>query len=198
MSGLLWVSRRARPCDVSALGDRNGAADTASEAARPEHSGGPRRRENLTAQRPRGGRLTGSGFAWPEINLPAGEILAPQKLAAATAGSSGHRDMQGRGCRTPTGSRLADHSLKGSSTQSSPDLASGSPEPCSAVSRGRYGSQSVKAQRSGGRIKAGRTLARESVISGDTITPRHRDRDPPYGRLGVCRLSMLDARQHGR
>jgi hypothetical protein len=30
MSGLLWVSRRARPCDVSALGDRNGAVDTAS------------------------------------------------------------------------------------------------------------------------------------------------------------------------
>ena len=62
--------------------------------------------------------------------MPAGEILSPQRLAAAPAGSSGHRDMQGRACRTPTGSRLADHSLKGSSTQPAPNLAPGPSKPC--------------------------------------------------------------------
>jgi len=105
------------------------------------------------AQRPRGGRLTGSGFAWPERNLPAGEILSPQRLAAATAGSSGHRDMQGRACRTPTGSRLTDHSLKGFI-----EAAGAGPLPRTLKSRlaaepwsisAGSSSQSVKAQRGG-------------------------------------------------
>ena len=108
MSSLLWVSRRARPCDVSALGDRNGATDTASETERPEHSGGPRRRENLQ----RSGREEAGPWVMalpdPKINLPGREILSPQRLAAATAGSSGHRDMRGRACgtRKEAGSRI--------------------------------------------------------------------------------------------
>ena len=40
------------------------------------------------------------GQAWPgpTINLPGGEILSPRRLAAATAGSSAQRDMQGPAC----------------------------------------------------------------------------------------------------
>ena len=38
--------------------------------------------------------------------------------------------MQGRALRDPKGSRLADHSLKGSSTQPAPDLAPGPSKPC--------------------------------------------------------------------
>ena len=120
------------------------------------------------AQRPRGGRLTGSGFAWPGRNLPAGEILSPQRLAAATAGSSGHRDMQGRACRTPTGSRLADHSLKGSSTQPAPDLAPGPSKPCFSGEPRSIpvdGSQSVKAQRSVVWIEVRLMQARESAAT---------------------------------
>ena len=48
----------------------------------------------------------------PKMNLPAGEILAPQRLAAATAGSSACRDRQGRARGTPKGSRLAADPLK--------------------------------------------------------------------------------------
>ena len=69
-------------------GDREGAAHTASPASgrsRAEDLGGARICSAAAARRPA---------------CPAGEILAPQRLGAATAGSSDHRDMQGRACRS--------------------------------------------------------------------------------------------------
>ena len=69
-------------------GDRKGAADTASPPS------GRSAAEDL------GGSRIWSAAAARRPACPAGEILVPQRLAAVTAGSSDHRDMQGRACRT--------------------------------------------------------------------------------------------------
>ena len=66
--------------------DRKGAAVTASPRAAAAQ------RRTLKAEE------FDSAAAARRPARPAGEILAPQRLAAATAGSSAWRDMQGRAC----------------------------------------------------------------------------------------------------
>jgi hypothetical protein len=76
------------------------AAPTPRACERPERSGGPGRRENLErSSREEAGFRDQAGLA--RDNVPAGEILSPDRLAGAPAGSSALRDMQGWSCEAP-------------------------------------------------------------------------------------------------
>jgi hypothetical protein len=86
------MARRARPCDVS-------APETAKAPPTPRALASGR----STAEDLGGARIC-SAAAARRPACPAGEILVLQRLAAAPAGSSDHRDMQGRACRVPRGS----------------------------------------------------------------------------------------------
>ena len=132
----------------------------------------------------------------PKINLPGREILSPQRLAAATAGSSGHRDMQGRACgtRKEAGSRPI-HSKRSPRRRTAPDLAPGPSQPCLAASRGRYRHQQPIAQST-----TVRRADESRVHARARIRDQRRYGQNPRSRLtyGIhqadgCRLEMLDS-----
>jgi hypothetical protein len=122
---LSFWARRARPCDVSAP-ETAGAADTASTAS------GRSRAEDL------GGARICSAAAARRLACPAGEILGPQRLTAAPAGSSDRRDMQGQACRSPgeTSTRPI-RSKDFAGRPAAPNLAKPS-KLCTAASFGRH------------------------------------------------------------
>ena len=88
MSGFLSVVRRDRPRRCLGLGDRTGAAVTASQRA-----------AELQWRTGEAGKFDSAAAARRRALLPAGEILPADRLAAARTASRALRDMPGTGLR---------------------------------------------------------------------------------------------------